>query len=352
MVNSKPAGTVFCFASGTYVLNHYITLKDSNQFICPVRRTCVLTGLDQFRGALTVAYGTAHQVIRGFVVEHFIAAAGQWPNAGLQVRHDGLIEDNESRYNHIGIAVDSEQTIRGNYIHHNVQYGINGGLGNNIVIEGNELAWNNTGHLDQDDAGGSKVIGGSPGTNFLTWRRNYVHDNWGNGIWSDGNVRNVLYEENVVENNGAVGIDHEISWDAVIRNNTLRNNNTFDQGQGRSCWHGAEISLNNSQNVSIYGNTVEAVGINPICLANSIRSERAEFPQFLGNISVTNNIMKMRGAVNVGFVGATVPPNVTFSGNTYFVDVLSHADWTHMTSMTSAQWQAAGQDKDGKFLLW
>jgi len=353
LVDSNPKGTVFCFSRGTYVLNHYITLKDANQFICPERRSCVLTGLDQYRGALTAAFGTSKHVIRGFVVEHFIAAPGQWPNAGLQLRDGGLIEDNESRYNKIGININSNQTIRNNFIHHNLQYGLNGGPATNLLIEGNELAWNNSAHLDpNNDAGGSKIIGGSPGTNILTWRRNHVHDNWGNGIWSDGNVRNTTYEENVVENNGGAGILHEISWNAVIRNNTLRNNNTFELGKGKSCWWGAQIALNNSQGVAIYSNTVEAVGTNAICLANTSRSEPVGFPQSLASISVTNNVIKMRGEVNVGMVGDSVGPNVTFSGNTYYVDSTATDNWSYMSSMRFPAWQAAGHDVDGRILTW
>ncbi len=352
LVDTNPNGTVFCFASGTYVLNHYVTLKESNQFICPARRSCVLTGLDQYRGALAAQYGTTQQVIKGFVVEHFIAVPDVWPNAGLQVRDYGVLEDNESRYNQTGIHVAANNTIRGNYVHHNRQYGIAGGPGDNILIEGNELAWNNTAHYDpNNDAGGSKIVGSTAGTKYLTWRRNYVHDNYGQGIWSDGNLRKVSYEENTIENNGGAGIDHEISWDAVIRNNTLRNNNTLEQGQGKSCWSASAIAVNNSQNVEIYGNTVEAVGSNAICVVNSTRSEPAVFPQSLANISVRGNIIKMRGAVSTGMVGDTQPPNVEFSGNTYYVDSLPR--WAYLRSgMTQAQWQAAGQDVTGTFLTW
>src|SRR5690242_12594384 len=96
IVDSHPAGTVFCFASGTYVLNHYVMLKDANQFICPVRRTCIVTGLDQFRGAFAAQYATTRHVIRGFVVERFVTAPNTWPVAALQVRDQGIIEDNET----------------------------------------------------------------------------------------------------------------------------------------------------------------------------------------------------------------------------------------------------------------
>ena len=89
------------------------------------------------------------------------------------------------------------------------------------------------------------------------WRGNWVHHNTGPGIWSDGNVHNVLYEDNVVEGNSGPGILHEISWDATIRNNIVRWNST--EVAGKSCWWGSQIHLNNSQNVRIAGNT-RAVG--------------------------------------------------------------------------------------------
>ena len=43
------------------------------------------------------------------------------------------------------------------------------------------------------------------GTFDLIWRGNWVHDNVGNGDWSDGNVHAVLYEHNLVENNSGSG---------------------------------------------------------------------------------------------------------------------------------------------------
>jgi parallel beta-helix repeat protein len=352
LVNSSPNGTVFCFASGTYVLNHYIELKDSNQFICPVRRSCVLTGLDQYRGALAARYNTTRHLIKGFVVERFVTVPEVWPNAALQVRDYGLLEDNESRFNYIGMHLASNQTIRANYIHHNYRYGITGGPADNILIESNELAWNNTGQYDGDDAGASKIVGSQSGTHSITWRSNYVHDNYGQGIWSDGNVHNATYEQNLIENNAGAGIQHEISWDAVIRNNTLRNNNASQRGLAKSCWWGASITLNNSQNVAIYDNMVEGDNTNTICMQNSIRGEGAAFPQSLANISVTNNVVKMRGDANVGMVGATAPLNVTFSGNTYYVDDLARQDWTYLRPMTPEQWRAAGHDVSGSFLNW
>lgn len=352
-VDSHPDGTTFCFSSGTYVLNHYVALKQANQFICTQRRTCVLTGLDQYRGALTAQYGTSGHLIKGFVVEHFIATS-EWPIAGLQLRDNGVMEDNETRYNQTGIEINSNQTVRGNFIHHNRQYGISGGPGTNMLLESNELAWNNTGGYDpNNDAGGSKIVGASQGSSYVTWRKNYIHDNYGRGIWSDSNVHHALYEENIIENNQDIGIFHEVSWDAVIRNNTLRNNNITQQGKGFSCWHGAQLHLNNSQGVQIYGNTIEGVDGNPLCLANTTRDPGGPmYPTALADVTVSGNVFKMRGTSQIGLVGDTMPSNVSFSGNTYYVDDLSRTDWNYMGEMTRTQWQGAGQDTNGKFLTW
>jgi parallel beta-helix repeat protein len=264
-----------------------------------------------------------------------------------------MVLDNEIRFNETGLTVGSNQTIRGNHIHHNRRYGIAGGPANNILIEDNELSYNNTARHDpDDDAGGSKIVGGQTGTNGVTWRGNYVHNNHGQGIWSDGNVRNAIYEGNTVENNEGAGIDHEISWNAIVRNNKLANNNTVTKFQGKSCWHGAQIALNNSQNVSIYSNQVEAVDTNGICAVNSTRQEGPVFPQALANIYIYGNLIKMRGDVYTGTVGDEAPVNVIFFGNVYFVDNLSSRKWVFLRPMTHAQWRAEGREIGAWFTTW
>ena len=64
-----------------------------------------------------------------------------------------------------------------------------------------------------------------------------MHDNDGPGLWCDIECRNVVYENNLVENNQHIGIFHEISFKAVIRNNVVRHN-----GSGNEAGSGAPIS--------------------------------------------------------------------------------------------------------------
>lgn len=344
-INSQPNGTTFCFESGTYNVNAGILLKDGDKLICIVPRSCIVEGANAISiGVFTAYAATTDQLVSGFVVQNFTQSC-------MRIRPRGRAEFNDVHDCDTGMEVDGAAV--GNYIHHNRRYGVAGGPAIGILIEGNDIAFNNTSRYDpNNNAGGSKIVGSTPGAT-LTWRGNKVHDNYGNGIWQDGNVTNTLIESNEVYNNFGAGIFHEISWAAIIRNNTVYNNNLSEKNIVRSCWHGAQIAVNNSQNVEIYGNTVTAEYVNGICLVNSIRSESAWFPQSLANIKVHDNTVKMRGNVRTGFVGNSVPPGVGFSANTYYVNNLSGVYWQNMSGeLTSAQWKASGQDTTGSFLQW
>ena len=76
-------------------------------------------------------------------------------------------------------------------------------------------------------------------------------------MWTDIDNIHTLYENNVVAHNTMGGISHEISYDAIIRNNTLIGNGADDP---RSWWWGNEINIQNSQHVDVYGNRVDMTG--------------------------------------------------------------------------------------------
>jgi parallel beta-helix repeat protein len=85
-------------------------------------------------------------------------------------------------------------------------------------------------------------------------RGNFSHHNDGPGLWTDINNIYSLYENNIVEDNVRGGIFHEISYDATIRNNTIRRNAT---GKDYPWWTtGAGIEVVSSRNVEVYGNTL------------------------------------------------------------------------------------------------
>ena len=114
------------------------------------------------------------------------------------------IQDNEVRLNYaVGITAHDGSQIIGNYVHDNGQMGL-GGDGNNILVQGNELATNGfwSGIDPYWEAGGLKFAE----TDNLVVRGNYSHDNNGSGMWTDINNIHTLYEDNVVVHNTINGI--------------------------------------------------------------------------------------------------------------------------------------------------
>ena len=108
-----------------------------------------------------------------------------------------VIEDNWIHHNAgRGIsAIMHHITIRNNVLEYNGQLGLGGGgyggiEGANALIEGNEIAYNNTAGIDYNwEAGGTKFVH----TVNLVVRNNYVHHNNGPGLWTDGsNMQRVV----------------------------------------------------------------------------------------------------------------------------------------------------------------
>ena len=79
-----------------------------------------------------------------------------------------------------------------------------GGSGDNILVQGNEIAKN--GYWSGIDVlwegGGFKYAD----TDNLVVRGNYSHDNHGPGMWTDINNIHTLYEDNLVVHNTHIGI--------------------------------------------------------------------------------------------------------------------------------------------------
>jgi len=233
------------------------------------------------------------------------------------------IENCEVRLNSgAGISVGSGSRVSRCDVHHNGQIGIEGN-GKDIHIEGNRIRSNNIHGFDPDwEAGGVKIAL----SDGVTFRANHVHDNRGIGLWCDIDCRNVVYEDNLVEDNQYSGIFHEISFNAAIRNNLLRNNGRGDRG-----WFwGADITISASQDVEVTGNTVAvAAGGCGIMLIDQGRRGDDGRKYKTRNNKVHANDMTFEGAACAGGVSDTGPDdenfaiitdgNNQFDGNTYRV---------------------------------
>jgi Ca2+-binding RTX toxin-like protein len=255
------------------------------------------------------------------------------------------IQNNEVRLNYAaGITATDGSQIIGNYVHDNGELGI-AGVGNNILVQGNEMAAN--GYWSRIDplweAGGLKFSN----TNNLVVRGNYVHDNNGTGLWTDTDNINTLYENNVVVHNAINGISHEISYDAIIRNNTVIGNG---YGDTRGWGWGADINIQNSQNVQVYGNQVDMTGGgNGIVLIQQNRGSGAYGPYTTTGNQIHDNIIVDHDGH--GYIGGFADYNQsgmlnggnTWSNDQYFMsDGGSRFQWGG--SKTFAQFKTAAHE--------
>lgn len=196
---------------------------------------------------------------RGVVVENLTiekyAPPVQYGAVGYNLPSaDWVLRDNEIRLNYgLGVSVGSGSRVLGNHIHGNGQMGA-GCVGQDILFERNEIASN--GYFSGVDPNWEGGGGKCALTQRLIMRGNHFHHNNGYGFWTDIDNVGSLYEDNLVEDNRAGGITHEISFAAVIRNNVFRRN-----GPAAPVWlWGAAILVQNSRDVEVYGNSVDMTG--------------------------------------------------------------------------------------------
>ncbi|MFI8768207.1 right-handed parallel beta-helix repeat-containing protein [Streptomyces sp. NPDC053792] len=185
-------------------------------------------------GAKTNHYafgGTARDVtIRYLTVQGFTA-----PQDEGVVNHDSadgwVIEHATIRNNSgAGLMAGARQQVRASCLRDNGQYAMNaykaGDSIKGLVVEGNEITGNNTDDWERRQPG----CGCTGGMKFWAVdgadiRGNWVHDNRGAGLWADNNNNDFLFEGNVLDANDGAALMYETSYNAVIRNNTIRRNN-------------------------------------------------------------------------------------------------------------------------------
>jgi len=227
-----PAGTTFWLAPGTHALGDgefdSVQVKDGDAYLGAPG--AILDGRRLNKYAFTSE--STDVTIRGLTVRGFVP-----PQDEGVVNHDSgdgwLIEDNTIENNEgAALMAGSRQQVRGNCLKDNGQYGLNAykdGDLTDLVLEGNEITGNNTSDWE------SKVEGCGCTGGVKFWavdkadvRNNWVHDNRGTGLWADTNNNDFLIEGNLIENNDGPAITYEISYNAVIRANTMRRNNLVE----------------------------------------------------------------------------------------------------------------------------
>lgn len=221
-------GTTFWFAPGTHTLGTdefaQIEPGDNSRFVGAPG--AVLDGQKLNKYAFT-------QQAQGVTIEYLtirnFGPVGDNNNEGV-VNHDGG-EGWTIRYNTIrgnagaGMMIGSRNIVEYNCVTHNEQYGFNSGSAVGIVMDHNEISYNNTYDWEAEREGCGCTGGGKfwSVTN-ATITNNYVHHNKGAGLWADNNNSGFLFENNYVTENDGEGILYETSYNAVIRNNAIVRN--------------------------------------------------------------------------------------------------------------------------------
>ena len=333
VVDAHPPGTTFYIRAGVHS-GQSIKPRDGDKFIG--ESGSILSGEDRIEFAFR---STASDVtIQNLTIEKYATPVQKGAIAGGGT--GWTIRNNELRYNWgAGIDFGDRYQIIGNYVHHNRQIGIKG-HGANVLVENNEIAFNNY----RDDyspgweAGGTKFLK----TTNLVVRNNYVHDNHGSGLWTDYDNIGTLYEGNTVINNYGPGIFHEISYDAVIRNNTVRGN-AFRHSKGG-------IKVSSSSNVEIYGNTLKNNN-GGIYVSQKNRGSGSHGTFEVKNLWVHDNTVSF----NQGFNGFRVHDG----GDVYYTNKNNRFDRNNYTlsgaepffwmgdRRTPQEWTSYGQDQNG-----
>ena len=373
-INKAPSGTTFCFSAGTYHVSSLV--PKSGDVLDGGGQMAVLDGNNSAPYAVygdSTSPGPSHVTVEGFVIEHFKTPLQR----GTVQDYYGpgwIIQNNHITKNAAaGVATGDNVRVLNNLIDHNGQEGFSAG-GNGGLYQGNDIAYNNFNLAVKPtwEAGGGKAWG----TQHLTFKSNYVHDNGGPGLWADTNNIYTTFDSNTVSNNWGPGIYDEISYDATITNNTVTNNGmpSSPGGGQRDGWAwdaGIQLresgALNASRPLIISHNTVTN-NYNGITLIQSPASgcigegEGKYGPCNVQNVLVEDNVITMsQGSTGEFQDGAdnrifTTQHN-TFQNNHYCVASVVHPNdgyadgWltTLNFDVTWRQWQDLGLDRGGTF---
>lgn len=279
--------------------------------------------------------------ISNLTVEQFNAPV---QHGAIQGGKNWTVENSEVRLNYgVGIIVKDGGRITGNDVHDNGQMGI-GGNGRGILVERNAIHANGfwSGIDVYWEGGGSKFAV----TENLVVRDNYSHGNHGFGLWTDIDNIGTLYEGNRLVGNDGGGINHEISYDAVIRDNVFIDNGVA--ARGNWMW-GAAIQIQNSQNVEITGNRIDMTGgLNGISLIQQDRGIGA-FGAYrtISNLVRDNVLVSRSGEGRTGGAADHDEPGLlrggnSFTANRYFMADGNHWWWGDFPSGDG--WQAYRRD--------
>ena len=331
IANNNPTGTVFMIHGEHH--GQEVSPRDYQVFIGDT--DAVMDGDDQADEAFN-SYAKGVQIINIEIRDY---EPGDWRGAISGFGGDWLIEDCNIHDNRTaGIWLENgDPVVRNNYIHHNDRSGLSIRYTDGGLVENNEIAHNNYRDYWEwgIEAGGGKMWS----NDGLVLRGNWSHHNHGPGLWTDHDNINIIYEDNLIEDNHANGIFHEISYGAIIRNNVIRRN-----GFDHAAWMwGGGIMIASSQDVEVYGNTLED-NYNGIAMTRQNRGS-GEY----GEWTLADNYVHDNTVIDSGDTGAATDyggdtiysSGIRFENNTYS----GSSGWFWFNHEVSwSEWNSYGHD--------
>jgi parallel beta-helix repeat protein len=296
--------------------------------------------------------------ISGLTIQKYASVPQQ---GAIRAHTDWIVEHCEVRQNSAaGISVKAGTRISDCKIHHNGQIGITGS-GDTVTIERNEVWANNTRGFDYGwEAGGVKLTLGRG----IVMRGNRVYDNGGPGLWCDGDCRGTTYMQNSIQRNKGAGIYHEISYNAIIRDNNLADNGSASEW----FWRG-QIIVAASEGVNIEHNRLlVGPGLCGIMLIDQGRSDHPNGvtapPYKTQNNRVQLNETTFEGDACAGGASDVKPDHENYSiienGNNKFDRNLyrmprQHSKQVFVWGSTETDWAGAqklGFEPQGQLILY
>lgn len=308
--------------------------------------------LSRTRTAITSS--GAGVTLTGLLVEKFATANQR--GAIVANAADWTISNSQIRFNHgAGVyAYGINLHVLSSRVDHNGTTGIAVYRGNGALVQDSELDHNNTdGSLINDGENG-----GYKSTNTLNdvLRNNNVHDNLGMGLWFDIDDNGSLIEGNTLAGNASDGVRFEISYNGIIRNNTVTGNGLNRQQGDGGLYYGAGIVVSNGNTVDVYGNIL--VG-NDNSLGAVMQNRGSGIYGTWQLIAATfhdNTVTQRQGLTGIQ-QGVGDPSYFTtkgngFTANHYTLDSLTapRFAWQNTTGGV-AFWQGWGQDTTGTFVV-
>ena len=325
-INSRPAGTAFHLADGTYKVGqlpnkagnkYYGNPNNPNKVVFDgeTKYTSLTTG-NPDKSSSPASSGKLYtwnlldnnivanmtmRRYRGYNDEKGYGPLYSSGSANNVTVRNVILADNQFSGMRLG---SSNWKVSFVTSYHNGQYGLSGGGTNNLVE--NALLYENgkaglpyVPRYEKSDRGGTKFVFSKD----LTFRNSEIYGHKDNGLWFDIGNSGMTAENNYIHDNTRHGIIYELSLGGgVIRNNNLVNNATGTQAQA---YRDAGIFVNVGGDTLIEGNTINNAR-NGIILYQPNRDMTNAKP-ICGSV-IKNNIIK--GSIGNAWIGLNVAVTV------------------------------------------